>query len=125
MWPAGAARRSAAERKLKVYAEDHLGIVRAALDAYLGGGQVAVDVKRFATRSPNLAKATTDAIAVAYRSGCARELRGAPPEQARAFADIVAESGIDRRAAGVNARFLEGGIDGWTASGRPLLSRKN
>lgn len=27
------------------------------------------------------------------------------------------------RAAGVNARFLEGGIDGWKTAGRPLLAR--
>lgn len=103
-WPAGADRRAAADRKLKVYAETHLEIVNKAIDGYFGAGQVGADVKRFASRSPNLAKATTDAIAVAYRSGCTRELRGATPAQAQAFADIVAESGIDRHAAGLNAR---------------------
>jgi Fe-Mn family superoxide dismutase len=27
------------------------------------------------------------------------------------------------RAAGVNARYLSGGIDGWQASGRPLVDK--
>lgn len=103
-WSAGAERRVAADHKLKVYGEAHLPLVHAAIDDYFGGGQVGRDVKRFASRSPNLAKATTDAVAVAYRSGCTRELMGASPEQAKAFAAIVAESGIDRHAPGLNAR---------------------
>ncbi len=119
-WPAGTDRRAAAARKLSVYAETHLEIVRAAIDNYVDGGQVGQDIKRFASRQPNLAKATCDAIAVAYRSGCTRELKGATPAQAQAFADIVAESGIDRRAAGLNARSW---LAGPTLVG-PCLSKR-
>lgn len=96
-------RRAAAARKLALYREDHLGLVNAKIDHMLGGGQIATDIRRFAHRSPNVFKAVCDAIAVAYRQGCRRELRGASPALARAFADIVDESGITRKAAGINA----------------------
>ncbi len=108
-WSASAARRDAAARKLRIYNEDHLDLVAAAIDKCLGGGQVAADVRRFASRSPNLFRAVSDCIAVAYRQGCRRELRGASPAVARAFADVVGESGIARKAAGLNARAWAAG----------------
>jgi len=107
LWPGyakGAQRRAAADRKLLLFAEDHRPLVYALIDARLGGGLAAQYVKLFADRSPNLLLAVTSAIAVAYRSGVRRELKGASPEQAKAFADLVSESGIDRKAAGLNAR---------------------
>lgn len=70
----------------------------------LGKGQIAEDIGRFAQRSPNVLKAVADAIAVAYRRGCTRSLVGATPEQERAFADIVTECGITRKAPGINSR---------------------
>ena len=102
-WSASTARRGAAARKLAIYREAHLELVNAKIDQLLGGGQVAADIKRFAHRSPNVLKAVADAIGVAYRSGCTRSLRGVSPEVARAFADCVTESGITRKAAGLNA----------------------
>lgn len=108
-WAGSAARREAAARKLRIYNEDHLDLVAAAIDKCLGGGQVAADVRRFASRSPNLFRAVSDCIAVAYRQGCRRELRGASPAVARAFAQVVGESGIARKAAGLNARAWAAG----------------
>lgn len=102
-WVDSAGRRAAAARKLAIYREDHLGLINAKIDYMLGGGEVAADIRRFAHRSPNVAKAVAQAIGVAYRSGCTRSLRGASPELARAFADVVTESGITRRADGINA----------------------
>lgn len=108
-WARGGARRVAAGRKLAIYAENHLGLIGAKIDQMLGGGQIAADIRRFAHRSPNVLKAVADAIAVAYRQGCTRSLRGASPEVSRAFADIVTESGIQRKAAGINARSWASG----------------
>ena len=102
-WVDSAGRRAAAARKLAIYREDHLGLINAKIDYMLGGGEVAADIRRFAHRSPNVAKAVAQAIGVAYRSGCTRSLKGASPELARAFADVVTESGITRRADGINA----------------------
>lgn len=103
-WAAGTARRTAAGVKLLIYAEDHLPLIHAKIDEVMSAGIAAGFVKRFASRSPNLLRAVASAIAVAYRQGCQRELRGASPDVAKAFAEIVAESGIDRKAAGLNAR---------------------
>src|SRR5688572_18492019 len=66
--------------------------------------EVASYVQKFASRSPNLLRAVVDAIAVSYQRGCRRELRGLGETAAKAFADIVAESGIDRKANGLNAK---------------------
>lgn len=103
-WVDSAGRRAAAARKLAIYREDHLGLINSKIDYMLGGiSEVSADIRRFAHRSPNCAKAVAQAIGVAYRSGCTRTLRGASPELARAFADIITESGITRRADGINA----------------------
>ncbi len=102
-WSASSQRRLSAHRKLRIYSESHLSLVEAKIETMLGGGQVAADICRFAHRSPNVLKAVADAIAVAYRSGCTRSLLDASPEVARAFADIVTESGITRKAARLNA----------------------
>jgi hypothetical protein len=101
-WSASTARRAAAARRLTIYREDHLGLINAKIDQMLGGGRRR-RIRRFAHRSPNVLRAVADAIAVAYRSGCTRSLRGASPEVARAFSDVVTESGITRKAAGINS----------------------
>lgn len=61
-------------------------------------------VQRFASRSPNLCKAVVDAVAVANRRGCRRELRGVSEQITKAFTSILQESGIERKANGLNAR---------------------
>ena len=96
-WATSSQRRLSAGRKLAIYSEAHLPLVEAKITKMLGGGQIAADICRFAHRSPNVLKAVADAIAVAYRSGCTRSLLDASPEVARAFADIVTESGITER----------------------------
>lgn len=94
----------AAARKLLIYSEDHLALIHAEINALLGGGLSAAYVKLFAKRMPNVLMAVANTIAVGYRSGVRRELKGASPEVAKAFAEIVTECGIDKRAAGLNAR---------------------
>ena len=103
-WAASGDRRIAAGRKLQIFEENHLPLINQKIDACLEGGLSAAYVKTFATRSPNLLLAVASAIAVAYRQGCRRELQNVKPEVARAFAEVIAESGIDRKAAGINAR---------------------
>lgn len=113
-WPQWAdteARRNAASRKLRIYSEDYRGILLAFIDESMGRGPVAEYIKRFATRSPNLLRACTDSIAVAFQRGCTRELRGLGDGASKAFAAIVAESGIDRLQNGINARsWLQGPV---------------
>lgn len=108
-WTTGDARRAAASRKLAMFGENHLPLVRAKIAEFIDDGRTAGNVERFASRSPNLLRAVGSAIAVAYRSGCRRELRGASPEVAQAFADLVAECGIAKKAPGINARSWAAG----------------
>jgi len=103
-WAASAGRRVAAGRKLRIYGEDHRGMVLELIRDRLQNAEVASYVQKFASRSPNLLRAVVDAIAVSYQRGCRRELRGLGETAAKAFADIVAESGIDRKANGLNAK---------------------
>jgi hypothetical protein len=103
-WARSAERRASAARKLCIYNEDHLELIHAEINTLLGGGLSARYVKLFAKRMPNVLMAVANTIAVGYRSGVRRVLRGASPEVARAFADLVTECGIDRKAAGLNAR---------------------
>jgi len=103
-WARSAERRHAAARKLLIYNEDHLALIHAEINTLLGGGLSARYVKLFAKRMPNVLMAVANTIAVGYRSGVRRELKGASPEVARAFADLVTESGIARKAPGLNAR---------------------
>lgn len=102
-WATSSQRRLSAGRKLAIYSEAHLSLVEAKITTMLGGGQIAADICRFATRNPNPLRAVANAVACAYRSGCTRSLLDASPEVARAFADIVTESGIARKAARLNA----------------------
>lgn len=103
-WARSAERRASAARKLLIYQEDHLSLIHNEINTLLGGGISAAYVKQFAKRMPNVLMAVANTIAVGYRSGVRRVLKGASPEVARAFADLVTESGIGRRAAGLNAR---------------------
>lgn len=103
-WADGRTRRALAATKLLLYKEDHLGLVLQHISHRLGDHELISYVSKFASRSPNLFKAVVDAVAVAYSRGCQRELRGATEPVQRAFADIVAESGIDRLGNGINAR---------------------
>jgi hypothetical protein len=103
-WAAGYDRRAQSRRKALLYQEKHLPLVHQRIRERLQDPEVAGYVALFASRSPNLYKAVVDAVAVAYRRGVQRELRGVSEATARAFADIVAESGIDRKGNGINAK---------------------
>lgn len=103
-WSASAVRRGNAARKLTIYAESHLAMVHAAIAARCKEPATAAYVKRFASRAPNLTKAVADTVAVCYSRGCGRELVGVDEATAKAFAEIVAESGIGRKASALNAR---------------------
>lgn len=99
----------AAAHKLLIYNEDHLALIHREISTLLGGGLSAAYVKLFAKRMPNALMAVANTIAVGYRSGVRRELRGASPEVSRAFADLVTECGINRKAPGLNARSWAAG----------------
>lgn len=103
-WSACAGRRANAARRLQIYNEAHLPLVHATIAARCADAPTAKYVKRFAQRAPNLTRAVVDTVACAYTRGAARELRGANQAAARAFADIVRESGIARKAGALNAR---------------------
>ena len=103
-WSASAVRRGNAARKLTIYAESHLAMVHEAIAVRCKEAATAAYVKRFASRAPNLTKAVADTVAVCYSRGCGRELVGVDEATAKAFADIVAESGIARKASALNAR---------------------
>jgi hypothetical protein len=109
LWSASAERRAAAEHKLLIYNEDHLALIHREISTLLGGGLSAAYVKLFAKRMPNALMAVANTIAVGYRSGVRRELRDASPEVSRAFADLVTECGINRKAPGLNARSWAAG----------------
>lgn len=93
-----------AARKRAIYEEAHRGQVMALVQERLQDPEVVGYVQKFASRSPNLCKAVVDAVAVAYRRGCRRELRGASEQVAKAFTEVVQESGIERKSSGLNAR---------------------
>lgn len=101
-WGAGVGRRANARKKLDLYGERHLQRVRRVIVERVDEDS-ADEVLAFASRSPNLLRAVADAVAVCYRQGCRRELRNLGDAASRAFAEVVAESGIDRRASGLNA----------------------
>jgi hypothetical protein len=96
---------------LSVLREAHLGLVHEVIEARLRGDSAAATyVKRFAGRSPNLLRAVTDAVCVAYGRGCRRELVGVGEAAASAFAAVVSESGIERKAASLNAQAYLGPV---------------
>lgn len=79
-------------------------MVKARIEARFANRQLSDDISLFATKSPNLAKAVVDAVAVPYSRGCQRELKGASEQVAKAFAEVVAESGIVKKGNGLAAR---------------------
>ncbi len=111
-WSASAGRREMARKKLAIYNEDWLGMVQNKLKERFPNPELYSFVQRFATRSPNLARAVVDAVAVCYENGVLRSLRGASDQLTRAFSEIVAESGIHRIGNAINARAWLAGPTG-------------
>lgn len=121
-WAASAGRRAIASRKLRLLNEDWLGLVHQKLQERFPNPELCGFVTKFATRSPNLALAVTAAIGGApYETGVLRTLRGASESVARAFADVVAETGFNRRAIAVAQRAWLAGPTGVS----PALDRRN
>lgn len=102
-WAGSFERRQIAGRKLRLYTEQHLGMVQGIIRERLQDPEVGGYVQKFASRSPNLYRTVVDAVAVAYSRGCRRELREVTPETAKNFAAVVTESRIDQKAAALNA----------------------
>lgn len=105
-WPdyqASAMRRAIAKRKRTIYEGDHLDLVKATIADLMPGAPDMPYVQRFASRFPNVLKAVTDSVAVCNNGKTFRSLRGADEKTAKAFATLVDESGIDKKAAGINA----------------------
>lgn len=102
-WAASFERRQIASKKMRLYKEDHKGLVLQAIQERINDPEILGYVSRFASRSPNLYRTVTDAIAVAYSRGCRRELKDLGETAAKAFAQLVSESGIDKRANAINA----------------------
>ena len=103
-WHGSDKRRALAAEKLRIYDEDHKALIESKIDACIDDRRAAGYVKRFVARSPNLLRAVASAVAVATRQGVRRTLKGATPAASAAFAAMVAESGIAKKAAGINAR---------------------
>lgn len=102
-WSDGDARRAIALRKKTIYQGNHLGLVVNQIKQKMPDPDLHKDVVVFASRSPNLLKAVTDAVAVVYGRGCRRALRGLSEKAAKAFASLVDESQISKRSVGINA----------------------
>lgn len=93
-----------AARKRAIYEEAHRPLVVKLIKDRIQDRETSGYIEQFASRSPNLLKAVTDAVAIPYSRGCQRELHGASEAQQQAFADVVNESGIDRKGNGIGTR---------------------
>lgn len=97
-WKAGADRRGLAMEKLQFFTEQHRPLVVHRIESRIEDAKARPLIVKFASRANNLVRSVVEAVAVAYSRGVRRELRaedvGEPA--AKAFADIVTESGIGR-----------------------------
>lgn len=85
--------------------EAHLPLILQTIEQrMLSDRQVAAYVCRFASRSPNLLRAIVQTLAVVYSRGMLREVVGLGDTAARAFADIVAETGLSAKGNALNAK---------------------
>jgi len=103
-WGDGAVRRALALRKLLMFKEKHLDLVKDRIRARFQNPELSADISLFATKNPNLVKAVVEAVTIPYSRGCTRELKGAKQPVAKAFAEVVAESGIVKKGNGIAAR---------------------
>lgn len=100
-WKASERRRMHAGRKLDMYHDRFVPLVRR-LIAERVDDDTAHLVQRYASATNNLARTVVDTVAMGYSKGCRRTLRDASPELAKAWAEVVAETGWDRRCAQVS-----------------------
>lgn len=104
-WSASAGRRLIADRKLRILREDHQGLILQKLQERIPNPELFSFVSRFVTLAPNLVLAVVSAIGGSvYDNGVLRKLRGASPELARAWREIVNECGINSLASAIAQR---------------------
>lgn len=102
-WSVGQARRTSAALKAQFYREDHRGLVKQHIRNRMQDSEVQDEVAAFASRANNLVRSVAEVVPVAYNRGATRELPGLGETGRRAFAALVAESGIARLAGTINA----------------------
>lgn len=102
-WELGAERRAASQRRLDLYLGTYAPRVRAMVRDRVDDPVARDEIGKAVNTAHGLVGAVADSVAVAYQRGCRRELRGASPEAARAFAGVVTESGIVERATSLSA----------------------
>lgn len=102
-------RREAARLRLDTYRDDFTDAVCKLVDQRVADAATAAEVKKFVTSAHNLAGSVVDLVNVAYRSNVRRTLRGADDATVRAFADLVAESGLPESGTMLSALAWIGG----------------
>lgn len=102
-WASNAPRRASARERLTLYRGEYRKEVEKMIDDRVIDMKTRRQIKKNLTSSHGLAGATTDAVAVAYQRGARRELRGVADTAARAFGDIVVESGLPEDCVALNA----------------------
>lgn len=102
-WAESAKRRALAGRKLALYHDAFVPLIHRVIDARLNEPDARYQVKQYASTAVNVCRSVTDVVAIAYSAGCRRYLAGASTATQEAFADLVVESRITKRAATINA----------------------
>lgn len=102
-WKLGETRRAGAAFKRSLYAGTYAGAIKRAVVERIGDSATGAEVVRFVNTAHGLFGVVADTCAVVYQRGIHRELRGVSEPAAKAFADIVAESGLPALGASVNA----------------------
>lgn len=120
-WSTGRDRRVIALRKKTIYQGNHLGLVVNQIRQKIPDPVLSPQVEVFASRSPNLFKAVTNAVAVVNNRGTRRSLRGVSEVAAKAFSTLVDESQISKRGVGINALSWSQG----PVTVAPLIDKRN
>lgn len=102
-WKIGEKRRSAAAFRRQLYVGDYKVAVRKMVKDRIADAETSVEVAKFVNTAHGLLGCVADAVAVVYQRGVRRELRGVGEGAARAFADLVGESGLPVQGTSINA----------------------
>lgn len=102
-WDRGSDRRAASALRSELYVGNYAARVRDLVRRRVQDPVAGAAIARVVNTAHGLLGAVTDAVSVCYGRGVRRELRGASPEVARAFADIVGESAMVERATSLSA----------------------
>jgi hypothetical protein len=101
-WSASKERRQAATDKLELFDGRHMATLHKLIRSRMNQKAAAEQVIKWSTSSRNVLRQFTRTIAVAYSRGCVRQLAGASPATAAAFAAVLAESKIASVAPRIN-----------------------